>query len=262
MVKYADRLSEFGKSFQVKVIYSLIHDIKFLQDIYDIIDSSFFEREDHKWIVDKVIEYYNEYKACITMDVLAYHVKDIESLSFAQSVKNAIKEIYTTDKLDDIEYTKDQFENFCKNQKLKQAIIASTELLKRGEYDEIKDLVDDALKAGMSKDFGHNWIDHVEARLSNVRNTSPTHMEAIDNITNGGLSGGEIGVIAAPSGIGKCVGKNTEIEIQYDQIGFQISEQCILWFDPWDKIKISNEQVCYAWEIELLFDITGFGKTS
>lgn len=203
MVKYVDRLSEFGKTFQVKVIYSLIHDIKFLQDIYDIIESSYFESEEHQWIIEKILEYYLEYKKSITMDVLAYQVKGIQTPSFQKAVTNSIKEIYTTEKFDDVEYIKDQFENFCKNQKLKKAILSSTELLKRGEYDQIKTLVDDALKAGMSKEIGHNWLEHVETRLTNTRNASPTYMQAIDNITAGGLSGGEIGVIAAPSGIGK-----------------------------------------------------------
>lgn len=203
MTSYVDKLSEFGKSFQIKVIYSLIHDIKFLQDIFDIVEPSFFEREEHQWIVEMIIQYYNEYKSCLTMEVLALQVKSIQSTSFQTSVKNSIKEIYTTDKLEDIEFIKDQFEDFCKNQKLKKAILASTELIKQGNYEEIKHLVDDALKAGMSKDFGHDWTEHVEARLSNVREASPTYMEAIDSITNGGLSGGEIGIVAAPSGIGK-----------------------------------------------------------
>ena len=203
MTSYVDKLSEFGKSFQVKVIYSLIHDIKFLQDIFDIVDSSYFESEEHQWIVEQIIKYYNEYKSCVTMEVLALQVKSIQSTSFQTSIKNSIKEIYTTEKLDDIEFIKDQFENFCKNQKLKTAILSSTELLKQGKYEDIKHLVDDALKAGMSKDFGHDWTEHVEVRLNNVREVSPTHMEAIDNITNGGLSGGEIGIVAAPSGVGK-----------------------------------------------------------
>jgi glucan-binding YG repeat protein len=156
MTSYVDKLSEFGKSFQIKVIYSLIHDIKFLQDIFDIVEPSYFESEEHQWIVEKIIQYYNEYKSCLTMEVLALQVKSIQSTSFQTSVKNSIKEVYTADKLDDIEFIKDQFEDFCKNQKLKKAILASTELIKQGNYEEIKYLVDDALKAGMSKDFGHD----------------------------------------------------------------------------------------------------------
>lgn len=203
MVAYIDKLSEFGKSFQIKVIYSLIHDVKFLQDIFDIVESSYFEREEHQWIVEQVITYYTEYKKCITMDVLALSVKSVQSPSFQESVKKSIKEIYTTDKLDDVDFVKDQFENFCKNQKLKKAILASTDLLKRGEYDEIKVLVDNALKAGMSKEIGHNWTEHVEVRLTNIRKASPVYMKVIDDITAGGLGSGEIGVVAAPSGIGK-----------------------------------------------------------
>ena len=69
MVAYIDKLSEFGKSFQIKVIYSLIHDVKFLQDIFDIVESAYFEREEHQWVVEQVITYYTDYKKCIIIRV-------------------------------------------------------------------------------------------------------------------------------------------------------------------------------------------------
>lgn len=203
MTGYIDRLSEFGESFQNKIIYSLIHDIEFLQSIYDTIEVDYFESDDHQWIVQKILEYYDEYKKNITMEVFSIAVKNISADSFKESVKTTLQKIYTEKKLDDLDFVKDQFQTFCKNQKLKSAILKSAELLKRGKYDEIKVLVDDAMKAGMSKEIGHNWIDDVNIRLQDLRNPAATHMAAIDNITDGGLGPGEIGVVAAPSGVGK-----------------------------------------------------------
>ena len=36
--------------------------------------------------------------------------------------------------------------DFCKNQKIKDAIVSSVDLIQSGDYEEIKRLVDDALK--------------------------------------------------------------------------------------------------------------------
>jgi len=137
------------------------------------------------------------------MEVFAIRVKSISSDTFKDAVKTRLQKIYTAKNLNDLDFVKDQFETFCKNQKLKDAIIRSTELLKRGEYDKIKHLVDEALKAGMKNEIGQNWIDDVNLRLENLRNPTSTYMDAIDNITDGGLGPGEIGVVAAPSGVGK-----------------------------------------------------------
>ena len=203
MTKYIDTLAEFGKAFQVKIIYSLIHDSQFLQDVLEILDTDYFESDSHQWIVRTAVEYFTVYKKSITLDVYSLEVKGISVDSFADTVKNDLKNIYTSKNLDDLEFIKDQFETFCKNQKLKMAIIESADLLKRGDYDTIKIKIDTAMKAGMSKDIGHNWKEHVSLRLENIRSPQRTYMHAIDNITDGGLGGGEIGVIVAPSGVGK-----------------------------------------------------------
>lgn len=203
MVTYVDKLSEFGKSFQVKTIYSLIHDLEFLQNTYDVIKSDYFESDTHQWIVSKIIDYYTEYKNHMTMDVFSVAIKSINSESFLDRVRIDLKEIYLVSNTEDLDFIKEQFHEFCKNQTLKQAILESADLLKRGDYDSIKAKIDTAMKAGMAKEIGHNWKEHVNIRLENLRNPVTTNMEAIDNITDGGLGGGEIGVAVAASGIGK-----------------------------------------------------------
>ena len=69
---------------------------------------------------------------------------------------------------------------------------------------EIKTIVDAAMKAGSERDLGHDYIISLEDRLtSSVRNTLPTPWDSITNVMDGGLSGGELGVLVAPAGIGK-----------------------------------------------------------
>ena len=80
----------------------------------------------------------------------------------------------------------------------------SVDLLEQKKYDEIKVLIDGAMKAGSERDLGHDYIISLEDRLtSSVRNTLPTPWDSITNVMDGGLAGGELGVLVAPAGIGK-----------------------------------------------------------
>ena len=51
----------------------------------------------------------------------------------------------------DLKFIKDETLDFCKNQELKKAILKSVDLLKNSKYDDIKGIIDGALKAGADK---------------------------------------------------------------------------------------------------------------
>ena len=104
----------------------------------------------------------------------------------------------------DLEFVKNETIVFCKNQMLKAAIVKSVDLLQTGQYDEIKRVVDNAMRAGTHRDIGLEYVKNFEQILEDInRDTVATSWEAIDFIMDGGLAGGELGVVVAPSGIGK-----------------------------------------------------------
>jgi len=80
----------------------------------------------------------------------------------------------------------------------------SVDLLEHGKYEEIKSIVDEAMKAGAERDLGHDYVDGLEERLTkSTRDTIETPWEVINEVMDGGLGKGELGVIVAPAGIGK-----------------------------------------------------------
>jgi replicative DNA helicase len=90
---------------------------------------------------------------------------------------------------------------------MKVAILESVDLLKAGKFDAIKKKVDSALKAGADKDVGHEYKDHIEERYEEgSRVCVSTSWDVINDITGGGLAGGELGVVVAPAGGGKSWG--------------------------------------------------------
>ena len=199
-----DRLSSYGYAFQVKVITALLTDKSFLQQIADIIDPKYFESDANNWIVDTILDYQKEYKSSPTLEVMKVKMEKVDHDVLKDQIIAHLKDAWKFTESSDLEYIKDQALDFCKNQEIKKAILSSVELLKNGQYEEIKATVDNALKAGADKDIGHEYMTSIEERYTEaVRHVQPTPWEVINELTDGGLGKGELGVMVAPAGIGK-----------------------------------------------------------
>ena len=126
--------------------------------------------------------------------------EDILRVSIVEDLKNAFKHFEATD----LDFVQEKALDFCKNQKIKDAIVVSVDLLQSGNYEEIKRLVDEALKAGTERDIGHVYMEQFEERYQeSSRQTVKTPWEVVNDLTDGGLGPGELGVVVAPAGIGK-----------------------------------------------------------
>ena len=199
-----DRLSSYGYAFQVKVITSLLTDKSFLQQIADIIDPKYFESDANNWIVQTILDYQKEYKSSPTLEVMKVKLEKVEHDVLKEQIVGHLKDAWKYTESEDLAYIKDQALDFCKNQEIKKAILSSVELLKNGNYDGIKATVDNALKAGADKDIGHEYMSSIEERYTDaVRHVQSTPWEVINELTDGGLGKGELGVMVAPAGIGK-----------------------------------------------------------
>ena len=64
-----DKLNQYGHSFQIKVITSLLTDKSFIQQVSDILYPDFFESEANNWIVSEIQSYYAKFKSIPTLDV-------------------------------------------------------------------------------------------------------------------------------------------------------------------------------------------------
>ena len=199
-----DKLSEYGWSFQVKVLAAMFVDRTFLQQIADIIQSDYFESDANSWLLDILIDHFREYKTPPSKDVLKVKVTEIDNDILKTAVLEQLKEVFRYMESSDLTFVKDEILKFCKNQEIKRAIMDSVGLLKMGNYDEIKSKMDSAMKAGADTDIGHEYKKDVVARYNEAaRHTVTTGSDVIDDLMDGGLAPGELGVVMAPAGIGK-----------------------------------------------------------
>ena len=186
------------------MLSSIISAPDFLEQSFDVINPYFFDSDSGRWIAKKALSFYNEYRTLPTLEYFKIELSQETDDSLRAGTIELLRKVVTKVTDTDAEYVRDKFLDFARNQSLKSAIIKSVDLLQSGDYDKIKTVVDHALRSGQPKEIGLNWSEDVEARLARIsRDTVPTGWDVIDAITGGGLGGGELGVIAAPSGIGK-----------------------------------------------------------
>lgn len=196
-------LNDYGKTFQHKVICAILTDTRFLNKIIDIIIPNYFDSIGTQWIIEKIKEYYKEYKTKPTMDFLTIHYNREEG-SLKKSIKSSLLLISEYARSEDLEFVKDEILKFCKNKSLEQALNESVDLLSRGNYQEIRRRLDKALQAGQDTEIGHIYKEDIDKRYSEENlKVLPTRWEAINSIMKGGLPNGGLGMIIGGSGGGK-----------------------------------------------------------
>ncbi len=258
-----DNLKKFGSEFQSKCIAALLTDKLFVERILDILTPEYFETDSNRWIVNTIMEYFTQYKSQPTLQVFGIKSEEIRSNVLKAAVIEQVKNVYRYHiNSPDLKFISEQFLEFCKNQKMKNAINNSADYLKLGEYDKIRRVVDEALKAGMERNLGHEYLVDIEKRMSEMcRDTIKTNWTVIDELLDGGLAKGELGFVVAPAGSGKCVGPNTEIEIEYMETGIPIignsGNEYIIWIKPYEKYDLGNGfGNLYGWQIDnILFEL-------
>ena len=196
-------LSQYGTAFQIKVLSSLLTHKEFLVNIYDIISEDYWDNQAHKWIIKEIMKSYDKYHTVPSMDVLKVELKKIDNEVLQVSIKEQLRAAYEASE-EDLAYVQEEFSNFCKNQQLKKALLTSVDFLNAGDYDSIRQMIDNALKAGNDKNVGHEYSKDIESRYrEDDRVPIPSPWAKINDLLQGGLGGGDFGLIFGNPGGGK-----------------------------------------------------------
>jgi len=200
----SENLVQYGTSFQSKIITSLMLDNKFTKQIVDILEVSYFDTDSNKYLVKSIKDYFAKYKTPPTMEAIKVIVDEVENTTLKTTIIDSLRTAWQHRESPDLEFVKEKCLEFCKNQVVKNAIMQSVEMLETQQYDEIKQIIDKAMTAGMERDIGHEYITGFEERMNQqARECLPTGWDSVNDLMDGGLAGGELGVVVAPAGIGK-----------------------------------------------------------
>lgn len=198
-----ENLSQYGKSFQLKVLGSLLTDKKFILNVRDTLRIEYFDIDSHKWIVETLMKYFDKYHTNITMEVLKVELKKIENDILKTAVREELKHSYAASQ-EDLEYVQEEFSTFCKNQELKSALLESADLLKTGDFESIRSTIEVALRAGMDKNIGHEYNKDIESRYrEDYRPTIPSPWPILNKNIQGGWGPGDLIIMFGNPGGGK-----------------------------------------------------------
>ena len=197
------KLSAYGKAFQLKVLGALLTDKSFLLNVRDVVRTDYFDADSHKWIVTTILNYFDKYHTTISMDVLKVELQKIENDILQVAVKEELRNSYAASQ-EDLQYVEEEFSTFCKNQELKGALISSADLLTQGDFDGIRNMIERAMKAGMDKNIGHEYNKDIESRYrQDYRPTIPTPWNTLNEAIQGGWGPGDLTIVFGNPGGGK-----------------------------------------------------------
>jgi len=196
-----------GSTFQIQLLNQIIVDKDFSRSIIDVIENSYFENKYFKIIIQMVKEYYTKYEHTPTFDTLEQITKSELQQELASKIVldtlTKIKDAPTEGQ----EFVQEKALKFCKQQELQKAITKAQKVIDGGEfenYDTLEALVREALQVGERQDGTEDVFNNLDEVLNeDYRHPIPMGIPGIDRLLKGGLARGEIGVILAPTGVGK-----------------------------------------------------------
>jgi replicative DNA helicase len=198
------KLSQYGPTFQTKVIGALLTDRDFLITISDSLSDEYFENTSHQWIVKEILKYFNKYHTVPSMDALKVEVQKIDNEVLKIAIKEQLVQAYKESEQTDTQYIKDEFLGFCRNQQMKKAIITSADLLASNDFESIRQIIHNALKIGEVRSIGHEYEKDIETRYrEDNRAPIPFPWNVFNDITQGGYGKGELVIIFGNPGGGK-----------------------------------------------------------
>jgi replicative DNA helicase len=202
--------SKYGKTFQEGLSQLILEDRSFSDQMQEVMKVEFFEVRYLQVFVQKIFDYRNKYGIHPTNKIMITLLRaDIEEENDAvkKQVRDYFARIYKAGfGVEGDEYIKETSLDFCRKQKLKEAMLESVKLLKSSSFDEISEVINEALKLGSDNKFGYDYKVDFEKRFElKTRNAVSTGWKEIDDLCKGGLGEGELGVVIAPTGAGKSM---------------------------------------------------------
>jgi replicative DNA helicase len=196
-----------GNTFQLQLLNQIIVDKEFAQSIVDVLEPTYFDNKYFRIIVQMVREYYGKYQSTPTFDTLEQITKaEISQELVLKIVLDTLKQIQEAP-FDGSVFVQEKALKFCKQQELQKAMDKAQKIITQGDfesYDQVESMVREALQVG-ERDTGlldvFNGLDDV--LNDDYRHPIPMGIAGIDRLLKGGLAKGEIGVILAPTGVGK-----------------------------------------------------------
>jgi KaiC/GvpD/RAD55 family RecA-like ATPase len=202
-----ENLGYLGEDFQYKLVHEFMDNHTFFEDLNPIIDQNMFTDPNLKTIVGVMKNYYEKYGNVPFYDNVGIELRDLSRSEKEKETYLAVLDKIKTTNSSGVESTREKAEKFFRQQNIVRTANEILKIAEKGddnEYDRCVGLLNDAMTVGIHNDFGEGLFDHINETLSDdYRVPIPTGIKKIDEVLEGGLGKGELGVIIGPTSFGK-----------------------------------------------------------
>jgi replicative DNA helicase len=214
-----------GQQFQLQLLNQIIVDRDFSTSIIDVIENSYFENKYFKILIQMIREYYQKYDHTPSFETLEQITKsELQQEIASKIVLDTIKKIKDVT-IDGVAFVQEKALKFCKQQELQKVMGKAQKIIDGGEfenYDTLEEMVREALLVGNKDTSMLDVFSNLDQVLEeDYRHPIPMGIPGIDKLLKGGLAKGEIGVILAPTGVGKST-VLTKISNHAFNLGFNV----------------------------------------
>ena len=241
-----------GNTFQLQLLNNIVLYKDFANSIVDVLEPKYFDNQYFKLIMQMTKEYYHKYEHAPSFSTLEQITKSEVTSPMAQKMVldmlNQVKEASN----EGHQYVQEKSLKFCKQQELQKVMNKAQKIIDKGDfesYDYLEEMVREALQVGeVDTGTADVFFNLDEVLDDDFRHPIPMGITGIDNLLKGGLAKGEIGVILAPTGVGKTTVlskiSNNAFNLGYNvlQIFFEDNPKIIQrkHFTMWTKIAPDN----------------------
>ena len=201
-------LGYLGEDFQYKLVHTFMEDKEFFKDLNVIIDQNMFTDSTLKIYVGIMKEYYEREEAVPSYSMMGIALNEKAHNNVEKEIySETLKKIMETSS-EGVDYIRELAEKFFKQQNIVKTANSILKIAGNGDtskYDECVELLNEALNQGTKENMGNTVFEDLGETLSDdYRTPIPTGIGKVDEVLEGGIGKGELGVIIGSSSFGKA----------------------------------------------------------
>jgi replicative DNA helicase len=201
-----DTFAGMGRSYQEKVMQAMIQDSLFADTMVDVLNPQFFDIDYLQECAEKFFNHKKKFRTFPSPDILEVMVTKDQEIDTTLSirVREYLKRVKDQPLNGDAPYIQSSSLDFCRKQTMKEALVQAIDKMQEMKFDDISNIIRNALVAGSTRDLGHEYMAGFGARAIKVdTKRMATGWAPLDKVLNGGWERKTITTFIAPTGAGK-----------------------------------------------------------
>lgn len=233
------------KDLEIDLMALLLQDRKAWVDFKDHIDPNYFNNQSVSQVFELTRLFFNKYKDYPSQKQLNTLA---ERKKYSKETFKTINEIFTKNvgiiSPKDRQFLIDETSTFIKNSKIERAILKSADLLDEKKYDNIRDVVMDAVNWQHEVNLGTEYSDVVTryAKLYDlIHGVIESPWPSLNFAMGGGFFKKELSLIAAGSSVGKSIALDQIALYAWDVLGLNV---CLITLEMSEERKGQRMDAC------------------